>query len=78
MDIKVYMTPTCTWCQKTREWFKKKKIPVQEVDIVELEKEREEMLWKTGQLAVPVIEIDGQTIVGFQEEKLEKMVGKGK
>ncbi len=78
MDIKVYMTPTCTWCQKLKEWLKKKKVSFQEIDTFEYDKEREEMIEKSGQMAVPVIDIDGQIIVGFFEEKLEKALAKGK
>lgn len=76
MDIKVYTTPTCAWSQKAKDWFKKKRLMIQEVDIVEMEKEREEMLQRTGQLAVPVIVVEGKFIVGFQEELLEKALGK--
>ncbi len=78
MNIKVYVSPTCTWCQKLREWLKKKKISYQELDIYEVDKCRDEIIEKSGQLAVPVIDIDGQIIVGFQEDKLEKAIQKAK
>ena len=78
MEIKLYMTPTCPWCKRLKEWLKKKKVGYQEIDVVENDREREEMIEKSGQMAVPVIDIDGTIIVGFDEKKLEEKIGKGK
>ena len=78
MDIKIYTTPTCSWCQKLKEWLKKKKLPYQDLDVTESDKYRDETIEKTGQLAVPVIDIDGQIIVGFHEAKIEEAVKKSK
>lgn len=78
MNVKVYMTPTCPWCKKLKEWLKKKKVAYQEIDVVENDKEREEMVEKSGQMAVPVIDIDGTIIVGFDEKKLEEKLEKKK
>ena len=78
MEIKVYMRPTCTWCQKLKEWLKKKKCSFQELDIVESDTYRDELIVKTGQLAVPVIEIDGQLIIGFNEKVMESIIAKAK
>ena len=74
MDIKIYITPTCAWCKKLKEWLKKKKVAFQEIDIIESDSARDEVIQKSGQIAVPVIDIDGQIIVGFDEEKLEKLI----
>lgn len=80
MQIKIYTTPTCPWCQKLKDWLKKKKHPFEEINVVEKENEklREEMIDKTNQMAVPVTEIDGEFIVGFDEKKLEEAIKKGK
>lgn len=74
MDIKIYTTPTCKWCQKLREWLKSKKIKYEERDIAESQNKtfRDELIEKSGQLAVPVIDIDGKIIIGFDEKKLEE------
>ena len=77
MEIKLYTTPTCTWCKKLKEWLKKKKVSYQEIDVVENDREREEMIEKSGQMSVPVIDIDGTIIVGFDEKKLEEKLGLG-
>ena len=72
MVIKIYTTPTCPWCKKTKEFFKENKIKFKEIDAASDKKAAKEMIKKSGQMGVPVIEIDKQLIVGFDEEKLKK------
>ena len=72
MVIKIYTTPTCPWCKKTKEFFKENKIKFKEIDVASDKKAAKEMIKKSGQMGVPVIEIDKQLIVGFDEEKLKK------
>lgn len=78
MKIKIYTTPTCSWCKKLKEWLKKKKLPYEDCDISESQNKtfRDELLDKSGQLAVPMIDIDGKIIVGFDEKLLGKLTGK--
>ena len=78
MDIKIYVTPTCTWCQKLKEWLKKKKVSYQELDVIESDTYRDQLIQKSWQMAVPVIDIDGQIIVGFDEKKLDEIIKKAK
>ena len=72
MAVKIYTIPTCPWCKKTKEFFKKNKIKFKEIDVASDKKAAKEMIEKSGQMGVPVIEIDKQLIVGFDEEKLKK------
>jgi glutaredoxin 3 len=72
MEVKVYTTPTCPWCQKVKEWLKKNKVSFQELDVTESDTYRDEVLEKTGKMALPVIEIDDIVISGFDEPKLKK------
>jgi len=78
MEVKIYMTPTCQWCKKAKEWLKKNKISFQELDLTESDTYRDELIEKTHQMVVPVIEIDGQFIIGFDEKKLEELLKKKK
>ncbi|MFH0701743.1 MAG: glutaredoxin domain-containing protein [Candidatus Woesearchaeota archaeon] len=71
MEVKIYSTPTCTWCQKAKEWFKKNKVSFQDMDITESDTYRDELIEKSHQMAVPVIDIDGKIFVGFQEKVME-------
>ena len=76
MTVKIYSTPTCPWCAKTREFLKKNKIKFTEINVASNSKAAEEMIKKSGQKGTPVIDIDGKIIVGFNEEKLRKALKK--
>jgi len=71
MTIKLYSTPTCIWCAKTREFFKKHKIKFIDIDVSSNKKAAQEMVKKSGQMGVPVIDIDGEIIVGYNESALK-------
>lgn len=71
-QVKIYTTPSCVYCIKTKDFFKANNIQYQEIDVLKDENGREEMLNQTGKMAVPVIDIDGEIIVGFNEPALKK------
>lgn len=68
--VTIYTTPTCVYCKMTKAFFAEKKVAYTEKDVVMDEKARAEMIQKSGQLGVPVIDIDGTIIVGFDREAL--------
>ncbi len=74
MDVKVYTTPTCMWCAKTKVFLKEHKIHFKELNVVKDQKAAEEAVEKSGQMGVPVIDIDGSIVVGFDEDKLKKLL----
>lgn len=74
--VKIYTTPTCPWCKKTKEFLKGKKIKYTEIDVSEEENAAQEMVKKSGQMGVPVLDIDGKIIVGYDPEAILKAVGK--
>ncbi len=74
VTIRIFTTPTCPWCKKAKEFLKKRKLSYVELDVYEDNKARQEMISKTGQVGVPVIEIDGKLIVGFDQEDIEKLL----
>lgn len=76
VTVTLYTTPTCPWCLRTKEFLKKKKVKYTELNVVEDENAREAMVKKSGQMGVPVIDIDGTIIIGFDEAALEKLLGK--
>jgi len=81
VTVKVYSTPTCTWCHKAKEFFNSKKVKFEDLNVAEDEKARSEMLEKSGQMGVPVIEIahEGKEpviIVGFDQEAIEEELGR--
>jgi glutaredoxin-like YruB-family protein len=73
--IRIYTTPGCFWCSKLKQFLKENAIEYEEIDVSRDRKAAEEMLRKSGQAGVPVIEIDGRIIVGFDEEKIRKALG---
>ena len=78
MKIKIYTTKTCPWCEKTKKLLKSKKVKFKEADIAKNSAARREMIKKSGQLGVPVIEINGKIIVGFDQKAIEKALIKKK
>ncbi len=73
--IKIYSTPWCTYCKMAKEYFKDKKVEYSEFDVSSDEKARNDMLSKSGQSGVPVIDIDGTLIIGFDKEKINELLG---
>ena len=74
MNITLFKTQTCPWCHKTEEFFKKYKIKYKAIDVGKDSKAAEEMIEKSEQQGVPVIEIDGKIVVGYDEPKLRKLL----
>lgn len=70
--VTVYSTPTCPWCHKTKEFLKENNVPYNEVNVAADNNAAQEMIEKSGQMGVPVIDIDGQIIVGFDKSAIKK------
>jgi len=75
MDVKVYSTPTCPWCRKAKDYLKAKNVGFTDINVTTSQEAAQEMIKKSGQMGVPVIEIDGRIIVGFDKEELDKALG---
>ncbi|MAZ40900.1 NrdH-redoxin [bacterium] len=74
-NIKIYTTPTCHYCKMTKEFLDENNVKYEAVDVTQDETARNEMIEKSGQMGVPVIDIDGQVLVGFNKEKLAELAG---
>jgi glutaredoxin 3 len=68
--IKVYTAPACVYCELLKQYLKEHNIEFEKIDVSENEKEAEKMIEKSGQMGVPVIEIDGEIVVGFDKAKI--------
>lgn len=73
--IKLYTTPYCTYCKLAKNFLAKNKVTFTEIDISEDEDALKDMMQRSGQMSVPVIEVDGTMVVGFNETKLKKLLG---
>lgn len=72
--VKIYSTPTCHYCHIAKDFFDEKGVKYEEYNVsVDLEK-RQEMVERSGQMGVPVIDIDGEITVGFDEEQISKLL----
>ncbi|MBI4059539.1 glutathione S-transferase N-terminal domain-containing protein [Candidatus Giovannonibacteria bacterium] len=74
MTIKIYTTPTCVYCKMAKEFFKTNNVSYEEHNVAEDAKAREEMIQKSHQLGVPVIDVDGEIVVGFDRGALAKLL----
>lgn len=74
--VKLYSTPTCPYCKLAKDYLSSKNIHYEDIDVTKDEKLVEEMVEKTGQTGVPVIDIDGQIILGFQRETIDGALGR--
>ncbi|MBU5688894.1 MAG: glutathione S-transferase N-terminal domain-containing protein [Candidatus Aenigmarchaeota archaeon] len=72
MKVKIYTTPTCPYCEMAKQYFKLKKIEYEEVDVSSDIEAAREMIEKSGQMGVPVIEIDDNIIIGFNKPAIER------
>ncbi|MDP3015155.1 MAG: glutaredoxin domain-containing protein [bacterium] len=70
--IKIYTTQICPYCVMAKEYFKEKNICYEEYDVAADEKASEEMIAKSQQMGVPVIDINGAIIVGFNRPEIDK------
>ena len=75
MSVKIYTTPTCAFCHAEKEFLKEHNIAFEEFDVAVNAQAREEMIQKTGQMGVPVTDIDGEIVVGFDRARLKKVLG---
>lgn len=73
--VTIYTTPTCVYCKMTKEFFKKNNVEYEEKDVATDTKARDDMIAKSGQFGVPVIDIDGKMIVGFDQPRLKEVLG---
>ncbi|MDD5162929.1 MAG: glutaredoxin domain-containing protein [Candidatus ainarchaeum sp.] len=71
----VYSTDTCPFCTMAKDFLKSKKIKFEEFNVAENEAKLQEMLKKSGQTGVPVIDIAGEIITGFDKERIENALG---
>ena len=74
-NVTVYSTPTCPWCIRTKQFLKENNVPFTDLDVSSNSEKAEEMTQKSGQMGVPVLDIEGTIIVGFDKEKIKQSLG---
>lgn len=74
-NVAIYSTPTCSYCRAAKEFFDENKIAYTEYNVASDAQKRSEMIEKSGQMGVPVIAIGDELVIGFDQEKLSKLLG---
>ena len=72
--VSIYTTPTCPYCKRAKEYLSQKGISYAEHNVAEDKDKAKEMIKKSGQMSVPVITIDNEIVVGFDQSLLDKLL----
>lgn len=72
MTVKVYSTPACPYCHMAKQFLTENKVPFEDIDVAQNRTAAIEMIKKSGQMGVPVLDINGTIIVGFDIEAIKK------
>jgi len=75
MTVKVYTTPTCPYCYTLKEFLKEHNIEFEDIDISKDEKVKDDIIKRSGAIGAPIIEVDGEIVVGFDRGKIVKLLG---
>lgn len=73
--VKLYITPACPYCFTLKEFLKENNISFEEIDVSKDTVARDEIIKKAGQVGVPIIDINGEIVVGFDRGKIIKLLG---
>lgn len=73
--VTIYSTPTCVYCNMAKKFFNEKGVKYTEYNVGSDLEKRKEMVEKSGQMGVPVIDIGGEVVVGFNESAVSEMLG---
>jgi glutaredoxin-like YruB-family protein len=73
--VLVFTTPTCPWCVRVKKYLRERHVPFREIDVARDQKAARDLVRRTGQMGVPVVEIDGKPIIGFDRPRIDKLLG---
>jgi glutaredoxin-like YruB-family protein len=73
--VLIYTSPTCVWCQTAKSFLAEHDVSYLEIDVSQDTRKAEELVRKSGQTSLPVIEVDGEIVIGFDKRKLQKLLG---
>lgn len=73
--VKIYSTSTCPYCVRAKQFLKENNVSFEDIDVSTDTQKAQEMIRKSGQMGVPVLDIEGEIIVGFDKEKIKNALG---
>ena len=71
----MYSTPACGYCHLAKDFFDEKQVEVEVFDVSVDEARRNELVEKSGQMGVPVIDIEGEIVIGFDQARITQILG---
>ena len=74
-NVTIYTTPTCHFCQMSKEFFKANGVNYTEINVAADAEKRQEMIEKSGQMGVPVIFVGEEMVIGFDKRRLSELLG---
>lgn len=74
-NVTIYTTPSCVFCRMAKQFFQENTVAYEEKNVAVDTEARDAMITKSGQMGVPVIEVDGKVIIGFDQPKLKEALG---
>ena len=75
MNVLIYSTTTWPWCTKVKSYLDSKNIAYTDYNVSSDSEKAMEMIQKSGQQGVPVLDIDGKIVVGFDQKKIDSLLG---
>ena len=73
--VLVFTTPSCSWCMRAKQYLRQQNVKFREVDVSRDAAAARDLVRRTGQMGVPVVEIDGCPIVGFDKQQIDRLLG---
>lgn len=73
-EVTIYTASTCSWCEAVKEYLRAREIDFEEVDVSTDMDRAQEIVERSGQYGVPVIEIDGEMVVGFDRPRIDALL----
>ncbi len=74
-NVTIYSTPTCPFCIRAKQFLKDNNILFEDMDVSSRQDKAQEMINKSGQMGVPVLDIDGEIIIGFDKARIKEVLG---
>jgi glutaredoxin-like YruB-family protein len=73
-EVTIYTSPTCSWCETVKDYLRAREIDFEEIDVSADMDRAQELVERSGQYGVPVVDIDGEMVVGFDRPRIDALL----
>jgi glutaredoxin 3 len=74
-NVKIYSTPTCPYCKMAKQFLNENQVQFEDIDVSSNQTAAQEMISKSGQMGVPVLDVDGQVVIGLDKARIKQLLG---